>query len=266
MGMHIRKGGKFMKLKKKSGLMGAVIALSAASLISVGFASWVISQGDTQSVNGQIIVDTVDNQSRLIRNATGGKTFEVAYGTNKANQAASGICYGWDSTGVTATGEFLWLTNTDQSKAENLTASVDFYVSNLAEGQEAKLSGSVALDSEAVTAAKFNAAVSAGYIASLEDVDIAFVIDDDTTVVLNELTFTKVTANLTFAWGSHFNLGTESAPNIVNPYKFYNDGVKKASTVIEGTTTWADDAYASLHAIEEIQTIGFVLTLSVVGN
>ena len=54
MGMHIRKGGKFMKLKKKSGLMGAVIALSAASLVSVGFASWVITQGDTKTSEGSI--------------------------------------------------------------------------------------------------------------------------------------------------------------------------------------------------------------------
>ena len=59
MGMHIRKGGKFMKLKKKSGLMGAVIALSAASLVSVGFASWVISQGETESFAGTITVDDV---------------------------------------------------------------------------------------------------------------------------------------------------------------------------------------------------------------
>ena len=66
MSMHIRKGGKFMKLKKKSGLMGAVIALSCASLVSVGFASWVISQGSQAQLDGTIIVDEVENQNYQI--------------------------------------------------------------------------------------------------------------------------------------------------------------------------------------------------------
>ena len=72
MGMHIRKGGKFMKLKKKSGLMGAVIALSAASLVSVGFASWVISQGDDITAEGTILVDKVENRIHLIDDENSG--------------------------------------------------------------------------------------------------------------------------------------------------------------------------------------------------
>ena len=64
MGMHIRKGGKFMKLKKKSGLMGAVIALSAASLVSVGFASWVISQGDQKQIDGTVFVEKIEKTQK----------------------------------------------------------------------------------------------------------------------------------------------------------------------------------------------------------
>ena len=60
-----------MKLKKKSGLISAVIALSCASIVSVGFASWVISQGDEKTVNGSISVDTVTTQAYSISFTSG---------------------------------------------------------------------------------------------------------------------------------------------------------------------------------------------------
>ena len=52
-----------MKLKRKNGLTVGIIALSAVAITSVGFASWVISAGDTKSVAGNIEVDDVSTSN-----------------------------------------------------------------------------------------------------------------------------------------------------------------------------------------------------------
>ena len=122
MGMHIRKGGKFMKLKKKSGLMGAVIALSAASLVSVGFASWVISQGDTKDVEGDIKVDTVSDNSHLIEVA---KLVTAVGSTTDATN--KNVVYGTTSNST----EDKWLTNTDSAFLANLQFYLYVKVSNV---------------------------------------------------------------------------------------------------------------------------------------
>ena len=110
-----------MKLKKKSGLMGAIIALSCASLVSVGFASWVISQGDTETVNGAISVDTVSDQSHFIEVA---KLVTAVGETTDASKTA--VVYGTSNNAAGA-----WLTNSDVNYLANLEFVLYVKVSNV---------------------------------------------------------------------------------------------------------------------------------------
>lgn len=208
MGMHIRKGGKFMKLKKKSGLMGAVIALSAASLVSVGFASWVISQGDIETVDGQIIVDTVSNQSH-----------DVSY-----TGTPSDIVFGHPST-MNASNE--WLSNNDASKVESLVTTFNVKITNVSASQTVQaswftlqagtLSGETFTPETTVGATGYLKAASENLVAALPS------------PVFGSITYTAATggdANLkdmefsvtyTFGWGSAFG-----GENPQNPYDYYN--------------------------------------------
>ena len=246
-----------MKLKKKSGLMGAVIALSCASLVSVGFAAWVISQGDNQTVNGNITVDTVEDDRHLIRNASGGESFVLNYGNNSAGVAASAICFGWNDSGATSDASKIWLLNEDNSKAENLTASVDLYISNY-EKTTTGITVTTALDTsdtseEAVAArAAWAAAVSANYVVDVTNVATLTPTDDTTTSLTgySGKEFRKFTLDIAFSWGSYFGSPAK------NPYAFFNDGTKSAAS--DG-----DTASTVLKAIEAISTVSFVVTIKV---
>ena len=240
MGMHIRKGGKFMKLKKKSVLMGAVIALSAASLVSVGFASWVISQGDSATVAGTITVDTVSDKSHFIKNAEGGDTLTVTYA------AGNSIIFGWNDAGVEVDNP--WLLNNNPNMKENLDASVVFYVSNFGSDKASLLSGEVELDGgTAAQQAAFNTAVEDLLIGDLADIEPTFVVDSETTTSFGTSTivYTKVTCNIKFAWGSYFGM---------NPYKFYNT---------KSADEYAEDASLKLAEIAAFSGVGFKLTIRV---
>ena len=85
------------KTNKKSGIIAAVVGLSAVSLVSVGFASWVMSGGDTQTLDGQISVETVDDQ-RFVICRTEGYAPSVNYGNDKHGDAATKICFGIDDS------------------------------------------------------------------------------------------------------------------------------------------------------------------------
>jgi len=231
-----------MKLRKKSGLIGAVIALSCASLVSVGFASWVISQGDNKEVTGNITVDTVSDQAHVIKNAEGGTTLSVNYGNNAKGAAASSICFGWDDTGVTATP---WLLNSDAATVENLDAEIVFYVSNLGASDTAKVHVTVELTGTDAQKSAFNSAVTNGYVGALTNVASFAIASGD-----EDQYGRQVTVSLQFAWGSHFNVGS----NPVNPYKFYNDGTKTAATA-------GADAQAALGAIEAFDGVGFKVSI-----
>ena len=142
-----------MKLKKKSGLIGAVIALSAASLVSVGFASWVISAGVTQDVAGVIEVDNVENSIHTIDASSGFLTARngtVDASKNKivfgCTQAAIDNTTGWLKNDGT-------LGDTSDSSLEVLTVWYKVVVNNVKSGdtvgsviQSAIIDGNAAFD------------------------------------------------------------------------------------------------------------------------
>ena len=227
-----------MKLKKKSGLISAVIALSCASIVSVGFASWVISQGDAKTVDGSIVVDTVQTKAHTI-------TVTPTTGTQ--------ICFTRPETPSPAP-TYSWLSETT-SNYENLVASFSVSVANWDDtAANAKAKFSATLQSGTVSGENFtpdaanagyNAAVTATYVAALPTP----VVGDGT--VADGAWSTTVT--VTFAWGAYF--GGQ------NPYYFYN--AHQASEIKTGTTTYAQDANTALTALNDaLAGISYRLSLS----
>ena len=221
MGMHIRKGGKFMKLKKKSGLMGAVIALSAASLVSVGFASWVISQGDTIVADGTILVDNVDNQNHEILDDQSGWVSSKNGGT--INNDLNKIVYGASADALSSTG---WLKNDGklqgsetQSSAAVLTAWYMIKVNNVkATDKYGDIIQSVTFEEPA----NYETARTAGYVGAFptpkayiagEEASSTSVVGADGLIVFE----------FNFTWGSLTNNG--------DPFAYWN-----AKTITVGET------------------------------
>ena len=237
MSMHIRKGGKFMKLKKKSGLISAVIALSCASLVSVGFASWVISQGDSRDVEGQIIVDTVDDQRHLIT-------------VNTVDIPA--IKFVSNSTST----ESKWLTS-DRSDA-NLTASISITVTNLDSNSKisATLVSGTGTGSSFVADTAGNGYLGAyadGYVGQLPTPSLG-----TGAANASESTSWDVTISLTFTWGSYFNSQ--------NPFDFYNAHTANEARddAKHSGDDYAQDAASSLDALETYLTgVKYKLTITV---
>ena len=226
-----------MKLKKKSGLISAVIALSCASLVSVGFASWVISQGDAKTVDGSIVVDTVQTKQHTI-------TVSPTTGTQ--------ICFTRPENPTSTT--YSWLSETT-STYENLVASFNVSVANWDDtAANAKAKFSATLQSGVASGENFtpdaanagyNAAVSATYVAALPTPVVA-----DGSVADGAW---STTVTVTFAWGAYF--GNQ------NPYYFYN--AHQASEIKSGSTTYAQDAQTALTALNAaLSGISYRLSLS----
>ena len=204
-----------MKLKKKSGLISAVIALSCASIVSVGFASWVISQGDDETVQGQILVDeVVDGSHVLTVDATG--VNPIAF---KANKLTAGK--GW----LTA-----------DAVGENLSAVYNITVTNLSD------------------AAKIHASLKAGHLESssfVEDASSVGYGKANSEGLVGALPTPAIdvsasgsnmvgTVTLTFTWGSHFS-GS-------NPMDFYN--ANEADDEISSGVSYASDASTQLNLLK----------------
>ena len=216
-----------MKLKKKSGLISAVIALSCASLVSVGFASWVISQGDDETVQGQILVDEVVDQTHTLTvDATG--VNPIAF---KANAATAGKG---------------WLTSTDTGV--NLSAVYNITVTNLSDSSKI----SATLKAGHLESGSFvEDASSAGYGKAASENLVGALPTPAISVSASGSNMTG-TVTVAFTWGSHFN-GQ-------NPMDFYNTYDADATY---GSKTYAQDASDSLNLLKTDLT-GVYYQLSIV--
>ena len=240
-----------MKLKKKSGLMGAIIALSCASLVSVGFASWVISQGDTEEVTGSIVVDNVTEKNYTIHLASG-QTDGVL---------DDKICFGWaafdTSLGLT---NHQWLSNDDKlggsetvSSAENLIAEFTFTIDNITgaidatNGPVKSVSGNTAVLENNYNLTAVLTDVSGEY--NTTQGEIANVLGALPTPVLSYAAGV-FTCRVTFAWGSHFTAGGQ----VVNPMTYYNS--------LEGTAANKAEASTVLGALAAMEA-SYKITLTV---
>ena len=215
-----------MKLKKKSGLIGIIAALSAASVISVGFASWVISQGDHQEITGDIQVDNVDNKIYKI------STQWVTDYTGTVEATSHTVVYGHPATMSNASA---WLTNVDNDGSK--TEALDFYLKVTVTNAKNKAVSDVLGTPAQLTSTGGNyaSAQSDGLVGTLPTPTLNTGVTSFTTTGEND---GFVVYNISFKWGSYFGEA--------NPYSFYNS--KTAGAYVSGSSgpTWAEDAVTKL--------------------
>lgn len=178
---------------KRKTLTLTLSILACLALIGVGFASWVISAGKTETVTGNIVVDDVSDKRISL-------TYEWVGGN-------SSIIYGWDEN-YTAN-DTDWLKNNTEDKKANLDLTLKVTVKdgngNLYDPKS--ISATIAAD-EAYTTAKGN-----GVVGELPTLTAAKESAESTGVYNIKIHFT---------WGEHFGGN--------NPLAFYNDGTKTAET------------------------------------
>ncbi len=160
-------------MKRKT--MTLVLCLLAAlALVSVGFASWVISAGATDNVEGQIKVETVDDRRLTITASTND---QFTFGAPKTDK------------------EDAWLTNTTK---ESLTITI-----NVTIGKKDSNNTELDLNQVNLTAeiseltGKYQEAVEAGYVCAI----------DEATIV-PEGTGENRTIKITIKWGNHWGTNT----------------------------------------------------------
>ena len=233
--MHIRKE-EIMKLKKKSGLISAVIALSCASIVSVGFASWVISQGDTKTATGTIYVDEVSTKAHTI---TATWVASDSLSAAALDSQTPVVSYGpkdHDSTG--------WLKNNDGT-IEALTFYLKVNVANIASDAEysSKLSITMAAGDGYGTAASANLVGSLPALNATAGNGVGTIVKG--TGAAGASDSWEAVYTISFKWGSVFNYQ--------NPEDFYAD---------KSAADYASHAQEKLQALNDaLDGVGFTLTL-----
>lgn len=160
-------------MKRKT--MTLVLCLLAAlALVSVGFASWVISADATDNVEGQIIVETVDDRRLTITASTNEQFVFGAPTTNKENA---------------------WLTNTTK---ESLTITINVTIGKKDSSNEKLDLSKVNLTAEiSELTGNYQQAVEAGYVCAINDATI-----------VPEGTGENRTIKITIKWGTHWGTNT----------------------------------------------------------
>ena len=186
-----------MKLRNKSGLLAAIAGLAAVSMFSVGFAAWVLSATDSETVDGSISVETVNASA--------------VYYINSATIDGDDFCFGVPSAARVTELSYsnTWLTFENGSEVENLTVTVKVEATNI---------NASSLDhiSLTITSDDYDAAATAGYVKPLSQAVITETYDSVDEVVVY---------TITLGWGSLFNNK--------NPYEYYNTQTKTQALVEE---------------------------------
>lgn len=228
------------KTNKKTGIIAAVVGLSAVSLVSVGFASWVMSGGDTGTIEGTIDVDTVDDQRFLIGEKT--LTYGNASGKDKGGETATKIVYGIDNS-VAQTYNWLTASTTSTNKYENLDAKLTFFVANAPTASNI----SVTFAPKADKATDWSDAVEDHLVAAPTIGELNITDGGTKTIQGIEGSCKKVEVSVHFNWGSAFGGN--------NPYVYYNSTAYSVEL--------SNDAKTKLKALETYLTgMSYVLTIT----
>ena len=219
-----------MKLRNKKGLVLGIVALSAVAITSVGFAAWVISQGDEKTADGTILVDSVNDNRHVITLGTPSAA-QIKYGTPATMNAAEE----WltNEGGFVEVLEFtVSLSVTNVENVTNVSAITASSPVNLA--FEAKKNGtteSSASDngflkaaSESLVGTKKADNSYVNELPSVANTGISFSNLSSEVNTTGDTSLYTVSYDITvkFAWGSAFSNQ--------NPYNYYNDGTKTASS------------------------------------
>lgn len=229
-----------MKNKKKSIFLASAI-LGSVALVSVGFASWVItSTPKPHAETGEIVVDTVE-EKRISFVADSFKWTDNDSDDTNNNK----IIYG----GKTYTGDKpVWLTNSTANKQEHLSATLSFKVENYTEIEKITVDLKVMKGNEDATANWATISTDStetGYVAALPtiaDITSFTAVDGSTTQGSASLT-------LTFNWGAAFK--GKNPIDYYNAQNYTDELATEAKTKLEGLKT-------------ALEGLSFKLTLAVV--
>ena len=243
------------KNSKKSGIIAAVVGLSAVSLVSVGFASWVMSGGDTTTIEGNIEVESLDDQRFLILKE-GQDAPKITYGDEnghdvKGNTATS-IVYGIDdSTPISDA----WLTaggtGDNAPKYENLKATLTFYVANAPTASNISVTFA---PKAGTTATNWATARDTKHYVVDPTIGTPSISDGGTKTIQGiNGSCKKVDVDIEFGWGSAFIPENETDP--VNPYVYYNG--------LDYDLTTSGNAKTVLNELDTLLTgMKYVLTIT----
>ena len=221
-------------MKRKS-LATLLSGLLTVSLTGVGFASWLITNGSSETTTGNIAVTEVEDKRCTISDV------KIAY------TKGDSICFGPNA--VVSTG---WL-RADVA-TENLTATVSFTVANadfLADISvsiaQINLGSNGTYDEDDVlysaTEGSYYTASQANYVGALPTEDNGIVISEGTQV--EGTTSKSYTATITFKWGSAFGGN--------NPFTYYKD---------KAAATYSESAINALEALEALNGAMFKVTIT----
>lgn len=210
---------------KRRTLTLMICLLSVLSLVSVGFASWIITANDTEDVTGNIQIETVDDN----------RVFIVESTTGAGIKASNDIVFGAPET---MSNDDAWLT-ADGTKKEALTATITFKVVDADDAVVADDDVTVTANIEIVGGTTFAALVSAGYIEAAPTVTPARVGD-------------VYTITVTLNWGSLW--GND------NPYDFYNG--HDVNDEITSGVTYGDHAAEHIDAFAALNTLQYKVTIT----
>lgn len=257
---------------KRKTLTIAISIFALIAIVSVGFASWVISRPtQDKDATGNITVEKVDDKA-----ASGTKIDSIVLtDSNKkslhfgkpADDTLSGAEYlsdaeRWFKLGDNTQPECLSvsftvkLTGTLDTNVDTLTAKVEvgtlvsetFTAYNASDRTGDLQKGYYkAADSNYITHVK----ITSGSVSTTNE-------NEAITLTMNEDNKTA-TITVSIGWGEHFKNGNEN----LNPYKYYNLSGKTYDTIASGTTKWYEDASTAMKAIENLgENLAFKLTVT----
>lgn len=210
-------------MKRKT--MTLVLCLLAAlALVSVGFASWVISAEAKHTVEGSITVDAVVD-----------KRLTVNHEFTGTGDTKDKFLFGKKS--VTPAPQYSWLQNAETQ--EKLSVEIKFTVVKDASyelGEGKLFEGTVSWTSD-LFGKKYNNQDNQEFIRKITPDNTKLTFDKDSSDPTGN-TFTA-TLTLTLDWGAAFSN--------TNPYQYYN-AHKATDTIPEGSITYVEDAKLKLQA------------------
>ena len=235
-------------MKKKS-LAALLSGFLTVCLTGVGFASWLITGGDTETYNdGSISVEAVSDKRTKIESVSvkAGSNSTIVFGPN--DEAKN------DTTS--------WLRA--DAATENLSFTLQFTVANAkrlsainVEVKEIKAVSGDTITYYGAEEGKYYAAYSAKYVAALPTPTVTL---GDLSTLADDASKT-FECTVTFNWGEFFDQDGTPDTNVgdnLNPYAFFNQSGKTAST--HGDAALA--ALAALTALTALNgaTFGVIIT------
>ena len=242
---------------KRKTLTLVLCLLTVLSVVGVGFASWIITDGDDTTESGNIIVDTVSDQ-RLVLTVTQPTEMDINFTgpNNPGNQ--DGKWLKTQDPSATANLEVTFQCKVTKKDDSVFTAVTDIDL-NTTFVEPALTQGDPATDTAYGAAKKANCfALADGEIGGLDYVDGIYVSDKALADGNKSITFT---VTVKYVWGSIF--GGE------NPFTYYNTGKTAGGAcgqTVDGnaSATWGDHASYYLTLLSAIPAdTAYSLTIQV---